>query len=205
MHPQSFCCSAYTQALTWGHSSFSYSQISILLCRRDASFLNKKKFWERDLPVCSPEETVISFGKRGVPTGCTDILWLHFPAWKEHEGTASSPSPVPPPLPAGHRCSGQTLRRCLRGEGTPAPLVAPALAPAQRARLAASWDLTSPQPHFPRHRQPGEQVTMCISPPPPPPPFWHPLNHCLQQQGWARMSCSDPSLGGVLLGGQGLF
>lgn len=32
------------------------------------------------------------------------------------------------------------------------------------------------------------------------PPLWCPLNYSPQQQGWERVSCSDPSLGGVLLG-----
>lgn len=92
--PQTFCRDAFTQALTWGHTSFSYSQISILLCHRDASFLNKM-FRERDLPVCSWEKTVIYFCKLGVHTGCTDILWLNIPTWKECKETASPKSPIP--------------------------------------------------------------------------------------------------------------
>lgn len=34
----------------------------------------------------------------------------------------------------------------------------------------------------------------------PPPALWCPLNYSPQQQGWERVSCSDPLLDGMLLG-----
>lgn len=198
--PQTFCRDAFTQALTRGHTSLSYSQISILLCHCDASFLNKT-FRERDLPVCSWERTVIYFCKLGVHTGCTDILWLDFPAWKERKETATPKSPIPsmcpPLLPACHWCPIQTLWEG-KGHLSLCWLQRQLLhtVPGQRTQ-----DLTSLQPHSPRHRWPGKRVTVSH----PPLPFRHPLNHFPQQQGWVRVSCSDPSLCGKLLEGWRLF
>lgn len=138
-----------------------FSQISILLCCCDASFLNKI-FWERDLPVCFWEETVFSFGRHGILTGCTDILWHDFPAWKEHQGTA---------LPL-HVPSLQVILASKpfgRARGT-SPLLGPAPAPAHCAWgvIRQSWW------HLSCHSSCHHGLGMRDQPPA---PFWH-LNHC---------------------------